>query len=176
MPEQLGTVTATLRDWEDGTDLVLSTRVPAPVQRAWQTITDPAGSDQWFAPWQPAAGAGCDDREAGRAPSTIAFVFDEGTMEAQVLAAQPEHHVLLEITGLGRVGISLEPSQSSQTHLIVTHTFETPDAARAAVPEIGPVWHTHLSMLAALLGAPARPPSESELAAYYDQVAGGGDD
>ncbi|MCQ9367425.1 hypothetical protein NQ038_04430 [Brevibacterium sp. 50QC2O2] len=164
-------IAAELSSWEDGVDLLLRVDVAADPAHVWLLATDPVRCGEWFAVWQrtgdATGGTGGDD------PERIAFVFGPAeTLAAQVLSCVAGVHVLLDLAGLGRVGLSLAPTaDGTATRVSLAQTFETESAARAATPEFGPVWETHLRMLASALGTGMADPGEDALSARYAQLA-----
>ena len=148
--------------WEDGVDLLLRTVVAAPVHSVWMRVTDPTSCADWFAPFE-------------RSGDDLRFSMDDGALEAHILSCVEDDHILLEVSGLGRVGLSMLAAEDEDaeagTRLRLTHTFESAAAAAAAVGEIGPVWDTHLRMLIEALGEPAADVMESELDERYARLA-----
>ncbi|WP_295686614.1 hypothetical protein [uncultured Brevibacterium sp.] len=93
-----------------------------------------------------------------------------GSLEAEVLSCEEDSHVLLEFAALGRLGISLQPTNDG-TRISLTCTFATAEEAAEILPEVGPVWETHLRLLREAVGAGASDVPESELTARYEQLA-----
>lgn len=167
-------VDATLTQWEDGCDLLISGTAPADKARVWGYLTDPNCAADWFAPWTL-------DGDA------ITFEWEDGGLAGEVIGCEPGEYVLVELP-FGRVGISLrEDGQVSgvgeeddlgdggagaaSTRISLTHTFETLEQAAEALADLGPVWDTHLRMLLAELGATDTEVDEASQAATYLALA-----
>ena|SRR5699024_1805680 len=184
-------VDASLTEWEDGIDLVLDTRVSLLPTQVWPHVTRSELLEDWF------VGYSTDD---GR--EDILLELDDQPVPAQVLsvsapqADDDEAHVLLDIDGIGRLGLTLRPltddekqptaaggdadtapAQVVGTRLTLSHTLADRGIDRAVVAQVitrvGPVWETHLRLLAGTLtqspGAYDVP--ESQLTLRYERLA-----
>lgn len=108
--------------------------------------------------------AGAGEDRAGADPEA------DGSLEAEVLSCEEDSHVLLEFAALGRLGISLRPTDDG-TRISLTCTFASSEEAAEILPEVGPVWETHLRLLREAVGAGASDVPESELTARYERLA-----
>lgn len=131
-------IEATLTEWEDGCDLVISAVAPVDRATVWSYVTDPDSASQWFAPWS-------------RDDDVVTFDFDGEQLTGEIIGSEDERFFLLELP-FGRVGLSVSEQTSDSTRLTVTHTFATYEEAAHTVPEIGPAWDTHLRALLTELG------------------------
>ena len=164
-------ITATFAEWEDGFDLILAAATSQPLTSVWRHVTESANTAHWCAPW----------RYTDKPTGMIDLGFDDGTLAAQIVSCEEAHHVLLDIAGLGAIGISLRPlgedaeygddPAQAGTEIAFTHTFESAAAARAAIPEVGPVWETHLRLLLDSLGEELTDAAESEINSRYEVLA-----
>lgn len=192
-------ISASITQWEDGTDLVLETAISADLHAVWKRITSPMECALWFAPFHPvqdedadqgegASEAGAevsDGAEAGGTSDVTAIEFDfEGSpLTAHVLSCVEDDHVLVELGGLGRISVRLsegapgQPGEQPSDHpsVIVTaaHTYASDEEAAQLIPQVGPVWDTHLRLLAGTFADTDLTESESEAALYarYTQLA-----
>lgn len=184
-------IDASLIAWESGTDLVIDTEVEATPDQVWRRIVESDECAQWFAPFtrvgddrvrfhlddgeeaagEGAAGEGAAAVVAG-AGEDLAGADPEadGSLEAEVLSCEEDSHVLLEFAALGRLGISLRPIDVG-TRISLTCTFASSEEAAEILPEVGPVWETHLRLLREAVGAGASDVPESELTARYERLA-----
>lgn len=188
-------IDASLIAWESGTDLVIDTEVEATPDQVWRRIVESDECAQWFAPFtrvgddrvrfhlddgEEAAGEGAAGEGAGEGAAAGAAGAGEdlagadpeadGSLEAEVLSCEEDSHVLLEFAALGRLGISLRPIDVG-TRISLTCTFASSEEAAEILPEVGPVWETHLRLLREAVGAGASDVPESELTARYERLA-----
>lgn len=172
-------IDASLTVWESGTDLVIDTEVDVPPAEVWRRIADSDECAEWFAPFTRVDEGrvrfrldDAEDPEEGTvdAGSAGADPEDGGSLEAEVLSCEEDSHVLLEFAALGRLGISLRPTDDG-TRISLTCTFASSEEAAEILPEVGPVWETHLRLLREAVGAGASDVPESELTARYEQLA-----
>lgn len=131
-------IEATLTEWEDGCDLVISADAPVDRATVWNYVTDPRQATHWFAPWS---------REA----DILTFDFDGEALAGEIIGCEDQRFFLLELP-FGRVGLSVSGEKPDSTRITVTQTFAIYEEAAHAVPEIGPVWDTHLRALLTELG------------------------
>lgn len=188
-------VDASLTEWEDGIDLVLDTRVSLPPTQVWPHVTRSELLEDWFVGYTASDG-----------PDDILLELDDQPAPAQVLsvsapqADDDEAHVLLDIDGIGRLGLTLKPLTNGEdagpdgragpsdaadsaaspvvgTRLTLSHTIADRGIDHAVlaqvIPQVGPVWETHLRLLAGKLtqspGAYDVP--ESQLTIRYERLA-----
>lgn len=190
-----GLVDVSLTDWEDGIDLVLDTRVDVPPTQVWPHLVRSELLEGWFVGYAPG-----DDEDQ------VVLEMDDEPVPAHVLSlAAPEGdddtaHVLVDIDGVGRLGVTLTPvladgaggSHGSHdaaddtggdaepavvgTRIRVSHTLAEPgtdpEVLAQVIPQVGPVWETHLRMLAAALTAQpgAYDVPESQMTRRYEQL------
>ena len=194
-------ISASITQWEDGTDLVLETAISADLHTVWKRITSPMECALWFAPFHPvqdddadqgegtseASGAAevSDGAEAGGASdvSAIEFDFEGSPLTAHVLSCVEDDHVLVELGGLGRISVRLseaapgqpgeQPGDHPSVTVTVAHTYASDEEAAQLIPQVGPVWDTHLRLLAGTFADTDLTESESEAALYarYTQLA-----
>lgn len=182
-------ISASITQWEDGTDLVLETAISADLHTVWKRITSPMECALWFAPFHPLqdddADQGEGTSEAGGASdvSAIEFDFEGSPLTAHVLSCVEDDHVLMELGGLGRISVRLseaapdQPGEQPSDHPSVTvtaaHTYGSDEEAAQLIPQVGPVWDTHLRLLAGTFADTDLTESESEAALYarYTQLA-----
>ncbi|WP_061941854.1 hypothetical protein [Brevibacterium ravenspurgense] len=186
-------ISASITQWEDGTDLVLETAISADLHTVWKRITSPMECALWFAPFHPVQdedayqGEGTSEAgaEAGGASdvSAIEFDFEGSPLTAHVLSCVEDDHVLMELGGLGRISVRLseaapdQPGEQPSDHPSVTvtaaHTYGSDEEAAQLIPQVGPVWDTHLRLLAGTFADTDLTESESEAALYarYTQLA-----
>ncbi|GAA2104930.1 MULTISPECIES: hypothetical protein [Brevibacterium] len=184
------TVDASLIEWEDGVDLVLGISVDRTPAQIWPHLTDPRLVDVWF--------AGFDrDADGPGEGDTLRFTFDDEPVPGELLSVRSpeddpeEAHILVEIDGIGRLGVTLrgeagggadgEETGSVSTRISLAHTIADPDTEpdviRTVVEQVGPVWETHLRLLAAELAHEAGDASasfdvpEADLMARYADLA-----
>lgn len=180
-------IDASLISWESGTDLVLDTVVSAGPSEVWQVIAHPEACEEWFAPFtligedrvrfslgDDDPESGDDDPESGGDDAldddAVAEGADRGDLEAEILDCAEDSHVLLEFAALGRLGISLRPGDAG-TRVTLTCTFDTAAEAAEILPEVGPVWDTHLRLLREAVGEPPSDVPEGELTGRYERLA-----
>lgn len=184
-------ISATITQWEDGTDLVLETAISADLHTVWKRITSPMECALWFAPFHPVqdddADQGEGTSEAGEAAgeevsdeaSAIEFDFEGSPLTAHVLSCVEDEHVLVELGGLGRISVRLseaapgQPGDHPSVTVTVAHTYASDEEAAQLIPQVGPVWDTHLRLLAGTFADTDLTESESEAALYarYTQLA-----
>lgn len=167
-------VDASLTEWEDGIDLVLDTRVSLPPTQVWPHVTRSELLEDWFVGYTTNEGQ-----------SDILLELDDQPVSAQVLsvsspqADDDEAHVLLDIDGIGRLGLTLHPLTNGEggTRITLSHTIADRGIDHAVlaqvITQVGPVWETHLRLLA---GALTQSPGvydvpESQLTNRYERLA-----
>lgn len=153
-------LSATLTEWEDGCDLLISAIAPASREDVWNYLVDPTTADNWFAPWT-------------RDGDVLTFDFDGEQLVGDIIGCETNHFLLLELP-FGRVGVSLKDVDDAEavaaTRVSVTHTCANFEEAQEVVPEIGPVWDTHLRALLAELGATDTDIDEQTQAHMYERL------
>lgn len=201
-------VDVSLTEWEDGIDLILDTRVALPPTQVWPYVTRSELVESWFVSYS--AGEGDDE---------IVLELDDQPAPAHILSIEaPETdadpaHLLLDITGIGRLGLTLRPVDGDSddaglpappaiagtteagtpagtpaatdgtgtpiitTRITLAHTLADRGIDHAVlsqvITQVGPVWETHLRLLAgALTNSPgAYDVLEEELTLRYEQIA-----
>lgn len=178
-------VDVSLTEWEGGIDLILDTRVALPPTQVWPHVTRSQLVEAWFVGYS-----------AGEGDDQIVLELDDQPATAHVLSIEaPETdedqgHVLLDIEGIGRLGLTLMPVAADEddgadgtdlpveaTRITLSHTLAEPDADRAVlaqvIEQVGPVWETHLRLLAGTLtNSPgAYDILEEQMTERYEQIA-----
>lgn len=201
-------VDVSLTEWEDGIDLILDTRVALPPTQVWPYVTRSELVESWFVSYS--AGEGDDE---------IVLELDDQPAPAHILSIEaPETdadpaHLLLDITGIGRLGLTLRPVDGDSddaglpappaiagtteagtpagtpaatdgtgtpiitTRITLAHTLADRGIDHAVlsqvITQVGPVWETHLRLLAGTLtNSPgAYDVLEEELTLRYEQIA-----
>lgn len=155
--------------------------LPGPIERVWQYLTDPEKRARWF------AGGVTEQKVGGKVefamrhknlspdetpPAKYAHVQDPGvTFEGRVLRCEPPR--LLAFTfgnDESEVTFELTP-QGKQVVLVVTHLTRGDEQADLCNYAGG--WHTHLSILVALLEGAPRPAfwaMHARLQAEYEEL------
>lgn len=188
-------ISASITQWEDGTDLVLETAISADLHTVWKRITSPMECALWFAPFHPIEDDDADQgegtseagAEAGEEVSdeagAIEFDFEGSPLTAHVLSCVEDDHVLVELGGLGRISVRMseaapgqpgeQPGDHPSVTVTVAHTYASDEEAAQLIPQVGPVWDTHLRLLADTFAEADLTESESEAALYarYTQLA-----
>lgn len=188
-------ISASITQWEDGTDLVLETAISADLHTVWKRITSPMECALWFAPFHPVQDEDADQgegtseagAEAGEEVSdeagAIEFDFEGSPLTAHVLSCVEDDHVLVELGGLGRISVRMseaapgqpgeQPGDHPSVTVTVAHTYASDEEAAQLIPQVGPVWDTHLRLLADTFAEADLTESESEAALYarYTQLA-----
>lgn len=171
------TLDASLIEWEDGVDLVLGISADRTPAQIWPHLTDPRLVDTWFVGFEP-----------GPERTRLHFTFDDEPVPGEVISSETpdadseEAHLLVEIEGIGRLGITLRcEGGTAPTRISLAHTVGDPDTdpelIASVVEQVGPVWETHLRLLAADLASEAGDDSssydvpEAELTARYQRLA-----
>ncbi len=188
-------ISASITQWEDGTDLVLETAISADLHTVWKRITSPMECALWFAPFHPVQDEDADQGEGaseasgasevsdGAEASAIEFDFEGSPLTAHVLSCVEDDHVLVELGGLGRISLRLSesapgqpsehPTEQPSVTVTAAHTYASDEEAAQLIPQVGPVWDTHLRLLVGTFAAADLTESESEAALYarYTQLA-----
>jgi hypothetical protein len=190
-------VDVSLTEWEDGIDLILDTRVALPPTQVWPYVTRSELVESWFVAYS--AGEGDDEivLELDDQPAPAHIL----SIEAPETDADPAH-LLLDITSIGRLGLTLTPVDGDEgdadlpappaiagttadetgapiiaTRITLAHTLADPGIDHAVlsqvISQVGPVWETHLRLLAgALTNSPGTyDVLEEELTLRYEQIA-----
>ena len=141
--------------------------LPGPIERVWEYLTDPQKRARWF------AGGTMEQRVGGKMrldyrhkelapdetpPKEHAESHEKGnSMESTVTRCEPPR--LLAFTfgsdGESEVTIELTP-QGKEVQLVLTHRATGGDIPYMS--DFGSGWHTHFSLLIALLEEAPRPP------------------
>lgn len=197
-------VDVSLTEWEDGIDLILDTRVALPPTQVWPYVTRSELVEAWFVSYS--AGEGDDE---------IVLELDDQPAAAHILSIEAPQtdadpaHLLLDITGIGRLGLTLTPVDGDEddadlpappaiaattaagapvgaadtgapiaaTRITLAHTLADRgidhEVLSQVISQVGPVWETHLRLLAgALTNSPgAYDVLEEELTLRYEQIA-----
>ena len=158
--------------------------LPGPIERIWEYITDPEKRARWFC-------GGMLEQKAGgkvefamhhkniapdeKPPAKFSHVQDPGvTFEGRVLRCEPPR-LLVYTFGSEETDVTFElTSQGKQVLLVLTHRTRGAEE-EAELCNYASGWHTHLSLLIALLEEKPRPPfwaTHAKLVVEYDGVAG----
>lgn len=159
----------------------LTRLLPGPIERVWEYLTDPAKRARWF------AGGVTELRAGGKVefamhhvnlapgetpPDKYKHVHDPGvTFEGRVLRCEAPRLLVFTFGGDdSEVTFELTP-QGRQVLLVLTHRARGED-----LPEINNFstgWHTHLTVLVALLEGTPPPPfwaTHARLTAEYEKL------
>lgn len=157
--------------------------LPGPIERVWAYLTDPAKRAQWFAggpmELRPGGPMQLVFRHANLAPNETPpeeykqFHDPGATMAGSVIRCEPPRLLSYTFgdTAESEVTFELTP-QGRRVLLILTHRSRDGD-----IPHLGDFasgWHTHLSLLLALLEGTPRPPfwaTHARLKAEYERPA-----
>ena len=197
-------VDVSLTEWEDGIDLILDTRVALPPTQVWPHVTRSQLVEAWFVAYS-----------AGEGDDQIVLELDDQPAAAHILSIEAPQtdadpaHLLLDITGIGRLGLTLTPVDGDEddadlpappaiaattaagapvgasdtgapiaaTRITLAHTLADRgidhEVLSQVISQVGPVWETHLRLLAgALTNSPgAYDVLEEELTLRYEQIA-----
>lgn len=166
--------------WENGTDLVIEmpvTRTPAEV---WEVLVDGSAAGAWFAPFT-------------AIEETVSVdLGGESAMTGEILSCEAEEHVLVEFPDFGVLGVQLLPvdvvpdlpadaateiaalaaTGQNPAGTVIVFTQSAPDEVRARqnAADFGPMWDTHLRMLARTLGIDVAEAEETDLDALYSAL------
>jgi uncharacterized protein YndB with AHSA1/START domain len=156
--------------------------LPGPVERVWEYLTDPEKRARWFA-------GGVTEQKAGgkvvfnmvhknlapdeKPPAQFAQVQDPGvTFEGRVLRCEPPKLLVFTFGGDdSEVTFELTP-QGKQVQLLLTHRTRGAEE-EGELTNYASGWHTHLSLLIALLEGAPRPPfwaTHARLKPEYDKL------
>ncbi|HYC72037.1 MAG TPA: SRPBCC family protein [Opitutaceae bacterium] len=141
--------------------------LPGPIERVWQFLTDPAKRRRWFTDGpmelKPGGGMRLHFRHKNIAPDEVpppdyAQYHDPGAhMDGTVLECEPPR--LLRYTwgegGRSDVTFELTP-EGRQVRLVLTHRCRGDAVEDVGHYAVG--WHTHLTILLALLADQPAPP------------------
>ncbi|HWL14307.1 MAG TPA: SRPBCC family protein [Opitutus sp.] len=156
--------------------------LPGPIERVWEFLTDPEKRSRWF------AGGATEPKAGGKIefvmhhakiapdetpPAKYAQVQDPGvTFEGRVLRYEPPR-VLAYTFGDDDSEVTFELTpQDGQVLLVLTHRSRGEDIKEQSNYAGG--WHTHLSILIALLEGTTPPKfwaTNAQLDAHYREVA-----
>jgi uncharacterized protein YndB with AHSA1/START domain len=156
----------------------LTRLLPGPIERVWAYLTDPAKRARWF------AGGITELRAGGKAefamhhvnlapgetpPEKYKHVHDPGVkFEGRVLRCEPPRLLVFTFGGDdSEVTFELTP-EGRQVLLVLTHRAKGEDLPEMNNFSTG--WHTHLTMLVALLEGTPPPPfwgTHARLTAEY---------
>jgi uncharacterized protein YndB with AHSA1/START domain len=160
-------------------ELRLTRLLPGPIERVWAYLTDPEKRARWFA-----AGV-VEPKTGGKAefvmhhakiapgetpPARYKHVHDQGvTFDGRVLRYEPPRVLAYTFGGEDSdVTFELTP-QGNQVLLVLTHRTRGED--RPELTNYASGWHTHFSLLIALLEERPQPPfwaTHARLKAEYD--------
>ncbi|CAM2800885.1 SRPBCC family protein [Rariglobus hedericola] len=154
--------------------------LPGPIERIWQYLTDPAKRARWF------AGGSCEPKAGGKndlvfkhqnlspdeePPEQYKQMNAEGfTMPSTILRFEPPRLLSYTFDDSSEVTFELTP-QGDQVILVLTHRARGEDIP--SIPGYASGWHTHFSLLAALLEDTTPPPFwalHKQLKAEYQKL------
>lgn len=165
--------------WENGTDLVIELPLAVDIATVWSKLTDAEAARTWFASFAiDAAGASADgdgdgdDTDSADSESNPEITFDLGEtkLHGEILSAEVEDHVLVELDDFGVLGVQLLPlelTDGDATLLIFTQSAPDVESARLKAADFGPMWDTHVRLFARVLGLDVVEAGEEELLALY---------
>ena len=132
--------------------------LPGPIERIWQYLTDPEKRARWF------AGGYCETKVGGKndlvfqhknlspdeePPEQYKQMNEEGfTMPSTILRCEPPRLLSYTFDDASEVTFELTP-QGKNVLLVLTHRAGGDDIP--SIPGYASGWHTHFSLLAALL-------------------------
>lgn len=139
--------------------------LPGPIERVWDYLTDPEKRARWFAggPMEPKKGGKVElvFQHKNIAPDEVPpdefkKVHEEGfTMAGTLLRWEPPHVLSYTFDDHSDVTFELTP-QGRNVQLVLTHRSRGEDLPFISGYASG--WHTHLSLLIALLDGTPLPP------------------
>lgn len=154
--------------------------LPGPIERVWDYLTDPEKRSRWFAggPMEPRVGgkAELQFRHANIAPDEtppeqFKQYHDPGAkMASTVLRWEPPRVLSYTFDEDSVVTFELTP-EGKNVRLLLTHRSRGEDLPYVAGYASG--WHSHLSVLIALLSDAPRPPfwaTHTRLRAEYEKL------
>jgi uncharacterized protein YndB with AHSA1/START domain len=156
--------------------------LPGPIERVWEYLTDSKKRARWF------SGGALEQRTGGKVefamvhknlapdetpPAKYAQVQDPGvTFEGRVLRCEPPR-LLVFTFGSDDSEVTFElTSQGKQVVLVLTHRTRGAEE-EAELTNYASGWHTHLTLLVALLEGTPRPPfwaTHARLLAEYEKL------
>ena len=156
--------------------------LPGPIERIWAYLTDPEKRARWF------CGGVLEQKPGGKVefamvhknlapnetpPAKYAHVQDPGVIfEGRVLRCEPPRLLVYTFgSDDSEVTFELTP-QGQQVLLVLTHRTRGAEE-EAELTSYASGWHTHLSLLLALLEGTARPPfwaTHAKLEAEYQKL------
>lgn len=153
--------------------------LPGPIERVWAYLTDPEKRSRWFAggpmELKPGGKMQLQFRHRDLAPNEVPpakyqEVHETGfTMDLRVLRCEPPRLLAYTFDEESDVTFELTPI-GDQVQLVLTHRCRGGDLP--SLPNYSAGWHTHLSILIALLEDTATPPfwaTHGRLHAEYNQ-------
>lgn len=149
--------------------------LPGPVERVWAYLVESEKRRRWLAAGEMALKTGAPftltwrNDELTMPPGTKPEGFGtEHSMESEIIAVEPPHRLAFTWGRSGGVEITLAP-QGADVLLTLVHR-RLPD--RDTLRKVGPGWHAHLDILAAIVGDRTPAPFWDEwvrLRAEYDE-------
>lgn len=160
-------------------ELRLTRLLPGPIERIWEYLTDPAKRAKWFAggpmELRPGGGLRLFFQHSNISPNETPpedhkQYHDVGEhMDGKVLRCEPPRLLAYTFSDDSDVTFELTP-QGSQVLLVLTHRSRGTDLPFFSGFASG--WHTHLSILSALLAGTPQPlfwATHSRLKAEYQR-------
>lgn len=139
--------------------------LPGPIERIWQYLTDPEKRARWF------AGGSCEPKAGGKndlvfqhknispgeePPEQYKQMNESGfTMPSTILRCEPPRLLSYTFDDASEVTFELTP-EGKNVVLVLTHRARGEDIP--SIPGYASGWHTHFSLLEALLGNTPPPP------------------
>ncbi len=158
----------------------LTRLLPGPIERVWEYLTDPEKRSRWFAggPMELKAGGKytlhmkhSNIAPDEKPPERYQKVHNVGIdFEGRVLRCEPPRLLAYTFDDESDVTFELTP-QGKQVLLVLTHRSRGSDIPELSNYSSG--WHTHLSLLVALLEGKPRPPfwaTHARLKAEYEKL------
>lgn len=143
------TPTGRLLRTADGSDLVVTRTMRAPIDDVWASVTEPERTARWFGPWE-------GDAAPGRTIK-VRMSFEEGApwFDAHIDACEPPRHLALTTTdeaGAWHMELRLSESDGT-TELQLIHHLRSDQG----IGEMGPGWEYYLDNLVASRDGTAAP-------------------
>ncbi|MFC5744292.1 SRPBCC family protein [Actinomadura rugatobispora] len=149
----------------DGSDLVLTRTLRAPIDDVWAGVTESERTARWFGPWEGDAAPG------GSIKVQMVHEDQAPWMDMRIDACEPPRRLALSATdehGNWRIELLLSEAGGSTLLQLVQH-LENEDG----LGEIGPGWEYYLDMLVAAREGSPKPDFDAyypAMKAYFDQL------
>lgn len=147
MTESSGRFTETV----GGADLTLVRSLALPVDEAWEYLTRPELTEQWFGPWEG------DARPGGAVRVRMRFEDHEPAISIRVLECEAPHRLVLKAEDeVGGWHLEVLVSADGDDSLVtLVHHLDSDGVD--GIGEIGPGWEYYLDLLVAATEGTERP-------------------